>query len=63
MLAIILVEAWGSEASLENSRLAGVDDAGVGKAGVQSALLRYGSSTQFAASRDDPEPQRSSIHL
>lgn len=39
MLAIILVEAWGSEASLENSRLAGVDDAGVGKAGVQSALL------------------------
>ena len=34
-----LVEAWGSEAPLENSMLAGLDDVGEGEGDVQSALL------------------------
>ena len=62
MLAIILVEAWGSEASLENSMGLMMREKGK-EAYNPPYLLRYGSSTQFAASRDDPEPQRTRIHL
>ena len=59
-----LVEARGCEAPLENSMLAGLDDVGEGKETYNPCYLsRYGSSTQFAASRDDPELQRSRTHL